>query len=139
MTWVELTGKRARDNAQGGIDEWEEWKPNPLHPVRVYGWNGEDYPRMTISAYISRGDRYSTGDSYPSEFSVDCAVKLSADGWWGTVGRGTHGGVPVEFYDVAMELLKEAMAAFKNIIKEPDVPFVAPLWRLRDDDDDEDE
>jgi hypothetical protein len=142
VTWVELTGADARDNGQGGLDE-EDWKPDPLSPCKVFGWEGKPYPRAVVSAGVYPGRSYpTTGDSYPAGFAISYGQKLSPKHWWSTGIGASQGLLPIEFYDVAMGLLRQAIEAHKTK-GAPDVPCLPEVWKLRldepDDDEDEDE
>jgi hypothetical protein len=61
--WVEIP--LDQDNGLGGL---------PLRPgtfIRIFGWNGQRYPRQILQVSTFEGQAYrSTRDSYPSAISL---------------------------------------------------------------------
>jgi hypothetical protein len=69
---------------------------------RVYGLNGQHFPRLVISLYDSINDAKNTA------IVISVSRKENSKSWWNTCG------IPRELIDDASDLLKEFSAKNKN-------------------------
>jgi len=93
MAWVRIDNTRKLRNVGGD-----------LHLARrVYGRNGELWPRIAVAVYGDKFDDDGNPCQPPKRFKVTCSTKTKPGAWW----EDDYYGIPFELADDVCAMIKE--------------------------------
>lgn len=109
--WIQLSGKDAKDDANGGLEREDDEPRSRDVKIKVYGWDGKLYPRCALTVNVNSANPYDQGRIAPS-ISLSTSFKQDEESWWGDLhdketGYWRSGNLPLEIMEDAFAMLKE--------------------------------